>query len=87
MSLHQVDDIFAQVSKITKGGQAANGGVKLKDVISAVNSEQMTYDEALTTLVSKPRPLTVSFYRGPPPSESVVSGLRESFNSGPPPSI
>ena len=87
MGLTEVDGVFAKVGTVARGGQAAQAGVKVKDVISAVDSEQMTYEEALATIASKPRPITVSFYRGPPPSASTVNGLRESFNSGPAPGI
>jgi len=52
---------FAEVKLVDEGGQAARGGVNVKDVIAAVDSCALANAEAWTALIQKPRPITVSF--------------------------
>ena len=61
LGIDENDFGFAVVKLVAEGGQAARGGVKVKDVLATVDSCVMNCAEALTALTQKPRPITVSF--------------------------
>ena len=63
----------AIVQVVVDGGQAARGGVKVNDLVAAVDTETMTYAEVMAEMTNKQRPFTMSFFRPPPSSGSAKS--------------
>ena len=64
----ELDEQFglARAKEVTEGGQAAKGGVEANDLIMALDSGTVTFDEAWAVINSRPRPITVSFRRAKP---------------------
>ena len=61
----ELDEQFglARAKEVIEGGQAAKGGVEANDLIVALDSDAVTFDEAWAVINSRPRPITVSFRR------------------------
>ena len=90
MGLQKADFGFAEVKLVVDGGQAAVGGVRVKDVIKAVNAMATDYDEFVAFSAELPRPFTVSFCRAaktpsPPASKTGSNSLGALGSPSPPP--
>ena len=73
MGLKEGEFGSATVQVVVDGGQAARGGVKVNDLVAAVDTETMTYAEVMAEMTNKQRPFTMSFFRPPPSSGSAKS--------------
>ena len=59
---------FATVKTVAAGGQAAQGGVTVNDIIVANDMGAKNTAEVITTMNTKPRPLKIPFRRSKRPT-------------------
>ena len=73
----------ARVEIVIDGGQAARAGVKVDDLVAAVDTETMTHVEVMAAVTDKQRPFTMSFFR-PPSTTSGSTSHGSGFTSSDP---
>ena len=75
LNAKSADAKFAKVTTVEEGGQAAQGGVTVGDIVVAEDMGAKNIAEVMAAMNTKPRPLTIPFRRGMRPTSGYMYSL------------